>query len=213
MVWAIRWNQGPLTGNFPQGRVLVSLAGTCNGSYGTACEERMGLPWEDSGQPQNRASTGHSWAHQQCWWCLCENVFKKGQNQLCASSERGVRKHHTAIDISRSEEQEKEELEALEPRFPCSPWRDVREAGLSWRTVAHGWTHTGVVEKCVMEEVANKGFQGLPHSLSPCTTQDGKMLKDKKEKCETGWEKGIVLIFTFVSCYMKKKNLFWFPKN
>jgi len=30
----------------------------------------------------NSSQLQQSWAHQQCWWYLCDNIFKKGQKPL-----------------------------------------------------------------------------------------------------------------------------------
>lgn len=89
MVWAIWWNQETLTGNFPQGSVLVSLPRPPQWElWDSPCEERMGLPWEDSRQPQNRAGTAHSWAV-----ITCLTKHKPTVCQLCKRSEKMSHSH------------------------------------------------------------------------------------------------------------------------
>ncbi|PKU41474.1 ubx domain-containing protein 4 [Limosa lapponica baueri] len=57
-------------------------------------------------QLQDGLTTGQSRANEQQWCCLCDNIFQKGKNLLCNSSQkRGVRicKKNNSSDIKVSE--------------------------------------------------------------------------------------------------------------
>lgn len=185
MVWAIWWNQETLTGNFPQGSVLVSLPRPPQWElWDSPCEERMGLPWEDSRQPQNRAGTAHSWAV-----ITCLTQHKPTVCQLCKRSEKMSHSHR--ISRSEKEEEDEDDFGALEQRFLHGeyPWRDFCEAGISWRTVAHGWTHTGVGKKCETEVAANKSFKDCPIPCLSAPLRMGKCQRIRNRDVKLGGRK------------------------
>lgn len=155
-VWAICWKQGLLSGDFPWGTALVSLPRHSWWElWHSLCEERMGWPWEDSSQHQNRPSTGQSWAHQQCWCCFCDNMFRKGKTSCVTALTEEWENVTQPLTHQGQRGRGGGGAWGSGAEIPCSPWWDACGASLSWRTVSHGRTHTGVGEKCDTEEVAN----------------------------------------------------------
>lgn len=73
--------------------------------------------------PQNKPTTGQSWAHQQLQWHFGDKVFKKVyklMQRICVKQKK--HKVNRSADIKFSQKGGEEVLQTLEERFPCRPW-------------------------------------------------------------------------------------------
>lgn len=97
--------------------------------------------------------TGHSWAHQPRWWCLCENIFRKGPNAT-----QSVRNEGNLWDRHVCEHygQRKRKVRRPDQRHPCSLWRTPewrRSHGgpkwvdMPWSNCSPWSTHVGAQKK------------------------------------------------------------------
>lgn len=93
-------------------------------------QSQIHLCWADSGS--SRATTGHSWAQQPCWWHLWKNILKT-ENTTQRRREQKVRE--TAVKTPRSGRKEgKRLLQALEQAL----WRACGRGCCSWKTASCG---------------------------------------------------------------------------
>lgn len=99
---------------------------------------------------------------QQCWWCLCDNIFTKSEKTWCSccvrkGSVKNVQK--AALQTSRWGREEGEEvLQMLEQRLSCSLWRRMQWSSLS----------SCRPRRTMMEQVNMPWKKLQPMERSPC---------------------------------------------
>lgn len=88
-------------------------------------QQELAPPWHTASS--SRLQWAHCWPKlsQQFWWCLWDNVFRKGWKMLhssCEGEEWENRREAVPTDIQSVREGE-EVLHAQEQRFSCSLWK------------------------------------------------------------------------------------------